>query len=117
MAHCDDGDRVAICLQASDGRWASATRQALQEALSRALLVVVDLRELAFIDSTGLHMLIKPDARARRTGRRLVFVRGPAQIDRVLELIGLSGRLEIIDLEPGCVSAAGLTGPEPFDAA
>ena len=91
--------------------------QALREALSSALLVIIDLRELIFIDSTSLHLIIDADARARRSRRRLVFVRGPAQVDCLFELVGLSDRLEIIDLKPVLVSAPPRTACVPSDAA
>lgn len=74
--------------------------QSVEWGLSGALLVVVDLRQLTAIDSTGLHVLIEADARARRSGQRLVVVRGPAHIDRLFELVGLSDRLEIIEVTP-----------------
>ena len=80
----------------------------MHDALSSARLVVADLRQLSFMDSTGLHLLIATDARARRSYRRLVIVRGPAQIDRLFELIGLSERLEIIDLKPVLARPAAL---------
>jgi anti-anti-sigma factor len=49
--------------------------RALQDALSSALLVIVDLRELTFMDIAGLNPIVEADARARRSDRRLVFVR------------------------------------------
>ena len=84
---------------------APALRARLGEAMSSAQLVMVDLRQLTFTDCTGIHVMIDADARARTTGRRLVFVRGPAQIDRLFDLLGLSERLRIIDLKPGVAPA------------
>jgi anti-anti-sigma factor len=89
--------------------------QVLLASLSSALLVIIDLRQLTFISSAGLHVIAAADARARRSNRRLVFVRGPAQIDRVFELVGLADQLEMIDLKPVLVSA--LTTSPPADAA
>jgi anti-anti-sigma factor len=91
--------------------------QALQDALPSALLIIVDLRQLTFMDSTGVHMILEADARARRSARRLVFLRGPAQIDRLFELVGLSSRLAIIDLEPALVSTPAATASATSDAA
>jgi anti-anti-sigma factor len=91
--------------------------RALRDSLSSALLVIVDLRELTFIDSSGLHLIMEADARSRRSGRRLVFVRAPAQIDRLFKLLGLSARLEIIDLRPILVSAPPLQAYTPLDGA
>lgn len=71
-----------------------------EQVLASALLLIIDLRELGFIDSVGIHELIKADARARRSGRRLVLIRGVGQVDRVFELVGLPDCLDIIDLKP-----------------
>jgi anti-sigma B factor antagonist len=79
--------------------------QTLREALGSARLVVVDLRQLTFMDSTGVHLMIEADARARRSAQRLVRVRGPEQIDRLFDLVGLTDRLEIVDLKPVHASA------------
>jgi anti-anti-sigma factor len=43
-----------------------------------ARTVVVDLRELAFLDSAGIGELMRADRRARREGRRFVVVAGEA---------------------------------------
>ncbi len=69
----------------------------LREAELHARLVVIDLRQLAFMDCSGVHALVSASARAGRVGRRLILVRGPAQIDRVLALSGVSAALEIAD--------------------
>jgi anti-anti-sigma factor len=63
----------------------------------RPELLVIDLSQLAFMDSTGLRLLISADQRAREDGRRLVLVRGNEMIQRVLRLTRLDERLEIVD--------------------
>lgn len=60
-------------------------------------ILVLDLRQLAFIDSTGLRVVIAADERARSAGRRLVIVRGTAAVDRVLSVTQLDQRLDIVD--------------------
>ena len=42
----------------------------------QAQLVVLDLRELAFMDSSGVHAIVNASIRARQVGRRLVLLRG-----------------------------------------
>ena len=59
-------------------------------------VIVLDLRELEFIDSTGLRVIIGADARARVDGRRLVLVEGPAHIQRVFRIALLDRRLEFV---------------------
>lgn len=80
-------------------------KDTLHEALDRALLVILDLRALTFIDSTGLHAIIDTDARARHTGHRLVLIRGCEQVDRLFGLVGLTDGLNIVDLTPNLAPA------------
>lgn len=70
----------------------------LREAHSSSYMVVVDLRELDFIDCAGLGLLATADAQARRTKRSLVLIRGGGQVGRMLELTGLLEELEVVDL-------------------
>src|SRR3984885_4323427 len=70
----------------------------LREPQGQARLVVLDLRELEFLDSSGAHALVSHAVTARKAGRRLVLLRGPANVDRMLALAGCSGDLEIGDM-------------------
>lgn len=89
----------------------------LYEALGSARLVIIDLRQLEFMDSTGLHLLIKADAHARPRGRRVVVVRGPHQIDQLFQLVGISDRLELVDLKELKSVARAPTSAASADAA
>jgi anti-anti-sigma factor len=66
--------------------------------------IVLDLRELAFMDSTGLRVIVAADSRAREQARRLVIVRGSATVQRIIEMTRLDERLEIVD-DPAAVEA------------
>lgn len=79
-----------------------ATTPQLERTLdeSQARLIVLDLRELAFIDSCGIHAIVGAGTRARQAGRRLVLVRVPAHMDRMLTLSGSSEQVEIRDVDP-----------------
>jgi anti-anti-sigma factor len=70
-----------------------ATVPLLQEQLDRAGrgrgAVVIDLSGLRFIDSSGLHMLVRAERQLRASGGQLVLVRGPRAVRRVFELTGL----------------------------
>ncbi|MBV9838116.1 MAG: STAS domain-containing protein [Solirubrobacterales bacterium] len=79
-----------------------ASSPALEEALERVresdpATLILDLRELVFIDSTGLSVLVKADQRARETGKRFGLVNGPSQVQRLLVLTGLTERLTMAD--------------------
>src|SRR3712207_5793270 len=77
----------------------------VEEALGRIEsehpgLLVIDLRELAFMDSTGLRTVVSADARAREEGRRLAVVRGPEPVDRIFAVTRLDERLQLVDEPP-----------------
>jgi|ERR1700728_1279720 len=73
-------------------------RQTLREAQLYADKVVLDLRHLAFMDCSGVHVLLAAAADARRVGGRLTLTRGPAQIDRLLAITRVYEEVEILDL-------------------
>ena len=56
----------------------------------------LDLRQLNFIDSTGLSMIINADGRARKEGRRLTIVSGDGVPRRILRTVGLEERLDVL---------------------
>ena len=66
----------------------------------RPATIVLDLRSLAFMDSTGLRLLIAADTRARSQGRRFLIVKGPEAVQRVFRITRLEERLEIVDDVP-----------------
>lgn len=72
----------------------------LERVEDRVRRIVLDLRELTFIDAFSVHVILDATTLARRAGRRLLLVRGPSHIDRVLELTGACEWLEIVDLRP-----------------
>jgi anti-anti-sigma factor len=59
--------------------------------------IVVDLRGLRFIDSSGLHLLVRCDQEVRRHGAALELIRGSAPVQRVFEITGLSARLPFME--------------------
>jgi anti-sigma B factor antagonist len=67
--------------------------------------LVLDLRGLRFIDSTGLSLLMNADNRARKAGRRVTIVSGTGAPRRLLETTGLADRLNVVEEweDPGCV--------------
>jgi anti-anti-sigma factor len=59
--------------------------------------LVLDLRELDFMDSTGLRLMVLADDRARAEGRRLSLVRGKPDVQRVFEITRMTDRLDFVD--------------------
>jgi anti-anti-sigma factor len=62
-----------------------------------ASVIVVDLTELRFMDSSGLRALVLADRRARKANRRLAIVPGPTPVRRVFEITQLDEELDLID--------------------
>lgn len=76
----------------------SDAEAALRDAQASGVkTIVLDLRRLNFMDSTGLRLLVQADLRARESGQRLAIVRGPDAVQRVLEITGLESKLDLID--------------------
>lgn len=89
-------------LIAVSGELDLASSPALQEELDRAAastaqLLIIDLRELDFMDSTGLSVLVRAHQRIEEQGRELAMVKGPQQVQRLLSLTGVADRLKLVD--------------------
>ena len=95
----DSGGQVTISLK---GELDLSSVGKVQEELRRVeaegpAVLVLDLSNLTFLDSTGLRTVVTADERARENGRRLVVVRGPDAVQRVFAITRLEERLEMID--------------------
>jgi anti-anti-sigma factor len=64
---------------------------------SDAKQVIVDLRGLEFIDSTGLSVLVKANQQAQEAGCGFGIVNGGTQVRRLLSLTGVTERLRVAD--------------------
>jgi anti-anti-sigma factor len=62
--------------------------------------LVLDLREVGFMDTSGLRYVLEVVERASKDGFDVRLVRGPAAVQRVFEVSGLEPRLPFVD-EPG----------------
>lgn len=66
-----------------------------QAGRSDSELLVLDLRGLEFMDSTGLSVIVKAHQRLSDEGRSLCLIRGPHQVQRLLDLTGVGERLRL----------------------
>ena len=66
------------------------------DGFENAARLVLDLRGLSFIDSTGLHLLLALDQQAQRDGLLLTLVAPAPPIDRAIELCGLDQVLPFV---------------------
>ena len=59
-------------------------------------LVIVDLRELEFMDSTGLSIIVRAHQRLAEEGCELTLIKGKPQVQRLLDLTGVADRLRLV---------------------
>jgi anti-anti-sigma factor len=91
-----EGDSWRLALS---GELDLASAYQLEDAIRMAeegsgLRIVVDLGDLWFIDSTGLNVLLKAQARSRKNGQRLSFK--PSRHEAVIRLLDLTQTTEIL---------------------
>lgn len=60
-------------------------------------LVVIDLRKLDFMDSTGLSIIVRAHQRMAGEGCEMGLVKGSQQVQRLLDLTGVADRLRLVD--------------------
>jgi anti-sigma B factor antagonist len=89
-----------------------AAASSLEEELDRALasgsqLIVIDLKDLDFIDSTGLSVLVRAHQRAQESDLQLGLVNPGTQVERLLSLTGLAQRLTLEQSVQDQLSEAG----------
>jgi anti-sigma B factor antagonist len=87
----------------------------LSEALDEAVressgALVVDLREVVFLGSTGLTALVRARAQLGREERALVVVCPPGPVRRLFEVVGIVDLFELFDSREA--AAASLLRPE-----
>jgi anti-anti-sigma factor len=69
------------------------TLGAALDGIETAPRLVLDLRGLSFIDSTGLRLMVALDQRARRDGFQLTLLAPAPPIDRAIQICGLDQTL------------------------
>ena len=92
-------ERLILELQ---GEMDMASADLLDEALANADLgdsdaVVLDLRGVSFVDSTGLKAIFKMRKSVREGGREFAVTKGSAQVQRLLGLTRLDEHLQMLD--------------------
>jgi anti-sigma B factor antagonist len=59
--------------------------------------LVLDLRQLTFMDSTGLRLVIRWDTAAKQDGFDFAIVPGPDVVQRVIRLTGMEDVLTVTE--------------------
>jgi anti-anti-sigma factor len=98
VAEHDDHVHVRLC-----GEFDLAAVEAVETTLvpleRRFRTVILDLREVTFLDSTGLRAIVSADSRSRKNGFDLKIVRGSEDVQKLLYLAGLDKILPLIDAD------------------
>lgn len=100
------GFKCALSYDALESAWVRAAgeldvaaalelEQILREAVG-ARLLVVDLRNLTFIDSSGVHVIVDACVRVDRGPCRVVVIQGSPQVQSVFALTGLDQLIDIV---------------------
>jgi anti-anti-sigma factor len=93
-------DLHTMTVRLSGGFDLACTEQ-FQDELGRVLdghteSLLLDLRDLDFIDSTGLRVLVQTDERARSDGVDFTILCRDGQVRDVLRMSGLDGYLPVV---------------------
>ena len=62
--------------------------------------MVIDLRELSFLDSMSIELLLRLNGDLAAVGADLVVVRGPRAVNRIFDLMELERVLTLVDEPP-----------------
>jgi anti-anti-sigma factor len=99
-----DGETAVIALS---GELDMAGAAELERELAGigAAAVVLDLRDVQFMDSSGLRAVVTAAQRMQDGGRRFALIPGAAQVMRVFEITRMRERLDFV------ADAGEVTGP------
>jgi anti-sigma B factor antagonist len=94
-----DGRTVVAISGELDLATAPELEEVLLERLDAGQRVVLDLRDLQFMDSSGLRVLVAAHTRASdgKAGFAIVRPAEGSEVARILEIAGIEGQLEIVD--------------------
>lgn len=71
-------------------------RRTLDEARTHARLILLDLRELSFVDCAGLHVILDASSRASAEGARLLLTGASERVESLLELTRTRNRVDVL---------------------
>jgi anti-sigma B factor antagonist len=94
----NDGTRAVVVLTGElDMATVGEFEQALSAVERSAASIVLDLKDLSFVDCSGLHSFIAAQKRITAAGGRLAFTRGPRHIERLFTLTQASSFFEFLE--------------------
>jgi anti-anti-sigma factor len=95
--HTEQGQTRVVVAGELDLATEPQLRSRLERLLERNARVLLDLRELTFIDSSGIRLIIEVDEQARDDGTGLRIVPGARAVQRIFAISGLLETLEFVE--------------------
>jgi anti-anti-sigma factor len=94
-----NGDRATVSLCGElDMSGVDRARTAIEQAEAGSpKLLVLDLSQLDFIDSTGLEVVLRAARRAHDDGRRLIVQRPSRYVRRLLAMTAIDQSLDVVE--------------------
>jgi len=92
-----DDTVVVVAAGEIDLESANGLREQLSDLLRGCRALVLDLREVVFIDSSGLHCILEIADGSAAAGVEFALVRGPRPVQRLFELTRTDGVLRFVD--------------------
>ena len=82
-------DKAIVSVQGEiDLTTSGAVQSALDAARRGATVLVLDLRAVGFMDTSGLRLVISEQQRATEYGYRFLVMRGSGRVQRLFEMAG-----------------------------
>lgn len=72
-------------------------RARLRECEADAQVLVLDLREVGFMDTSGLQLVFEQQQRSAQSAHDFAVVRGSPRIQRLFDIAGFGDRLRLLD--------------------
>jgi anti-anti-sigma factor len=85
----EDGALIVAPRGEIDMATADPVAQALRDGGAAHQAVVLDLRGVTFLDTSGLRLVVAEQRRAQEGGHRFAVVRGPRAVERIFSIAGL----------------------------
>lgn len=94
----DDADGTVVALHGELDLSSAPTLETLLRELDDTIpgRILIDLRELKFMDSSGLALMIRAQQMALAAGYRLELRPGPNQVQRLFEMTGTLDRFDFV---------------------
>ena len=79
---------------------ADRVADALRDGGAAHDVVVLDLRGVTFLDTSGVRLVVAEQRRAQEEGHRFAVVRGPDTVQRIFTISGLSDEPGLLVADP-----------------